>query len=245
MFINILICDDCQEDLMALRQNIERFFFNLPDTYDYHIDSFSLGTELLKKYNENHYQIVFLDIEMPEINGLEVAKKLRENNNSLFIIFVSSYDQFMKDSFEVQPYQYLEKPIMFDSTKKVLQSIIKTLSNNQSSILTISTVDGDYLINLKELMYIQNIKGKKNYLEFHLQSGEIYITNGTIQSWENALKEYGFVPSMRGILVNIYHIKIIQSTQVILKNNESLPLSRRQAKIIHETFVNHVISLIK
>ena len=198
MFINILICDDCQEDLMALRQNIERFFFNLPDTYDYHIDSFSLGTELLKKYNENLYQIVFLDIEMPEINGLEVAKKLRENNNSLFIIFVSSYDQFMKDSFEVQPYQYLE-----------------------------------------------NIKGKKNYLEFHLQSGEIYITNGTIQSWENALKEYGFVPSMRGILVNIYHIKIIQSTQVILKNNESLPLSRRQAKIIHETFVNHVISLIK
>ena len=94
-------------------------------------------------------------------------------------------------------------------------------------------------------MYIQNIKGKKNYLEFHLQSGEIHITNGTIQSWENKLEKYGFVPSMRGIIVNIYHVKIIQSTQVILKNNEALPLSRRQAKIIHETFVNHVISLIK
>ena len=245
MFINILICDDCQEDMIALKKNIERFFFGLPDSYDYHIDTFSSGIELLENYKESPYQIVFLDIEMPRINGLEVAKKLREKNNSLIIIFVSSYDQFMKDSFEVQPYQYLEKPILYESTKKLFQSIIKTLSKTQSTILTISTNEGDYLINLNELMYIQNIKGTKNYLEFHLQNGEILATNGTIQSWENKLRQYGFIPSMRGIIVNIYHVKIIQSTQIILKNKEVLPLSRRQAKVIHENFVNHVISLIK
>lgn len=245
MLINILICDDCQDDLQALKKNLERFFFSLPDTYDYHIDSFSSGEELLNNYSNNTYHIVFLDIEMPGINGLEVARKLRENNSSLIIVFVTSYDQFMKESFEVQPYQYLEKPILYESTKKVCQSILKTISKNHSSILTISTADGDFVINLQEIMYIQNIKGRKNIIEFHLKNGDIHISNGTIQSWENELKPYGFVFSMRGIIVNIYHIRVITSNQIILKNNEALPLSRRQAKIIHETFVNHVISLIK
>ncbi len=245
MFINILICDDCQDDLRALKKNIERFFFNLPDSFDYHIDDYSSGEELLSKYKENHYHVVFLDIELPGINGIEVARKLRENNNNLIIVFVTSYNQFMRDSFEVQPYQYLEKPILFEATKKVCQSIIKTLSNNHSSILTISTDEGDFVINLQELMYIQNIKGKKNVIEFHLQNNDIHITNGTIQSWENELKKYGFVSSMRGILVNINHVRVITNDQVILKNNEALPLSRRQAKTIHENFVNHVVSLIK
>ncbi len=245
MIINILICDDNPNDLLNLKKNIDRFFFQLPESFDYHIDECTSGESLLSMCSENVYHALFLDIELPGINGLEAAKKLRKSNNSIIIIFVTSYDQFMRDSFEVQPYQYLEKPIHFESAKKVCQSIIQTISNNHSSILAISTANGNILINIHDLAYIQSVKGKKNLLEFHLKNREIHYTNGTILAWENELKDYGFIFSRRGVLVNINLVHIITNDQVILKNNETLPLSRRQAKTFHDTFVNHVISIFK
>ncbi len=244
MIINILLCDDCKNDLRLLKKYIEQFFFQLPDSFDYHIDECSSGEDLLSKCKENLYQAVFLDIEMPGMNGLETARALRESNSSILIVFVSSYDRFMRDSFEVQPFQYMEKPVNCDMTKKVCQSIIKVLSENRFSILAISTGNGDILIDIHNLTFIQAQKGHKNSLEFHLNTGKYHVTSGTVLAWENELKKYGFISSRRGVLVNINQVLGISDNQIILKNKETLPLSRRQARIFHDTFVNHVISVL-
>ena len=244
MIINILLCDDSKNDLRLLKKYIEQFFFQLPDSFDYHIDECSSGEDLLSKCKENLYHAVFLDIEMPGMNGLETARALRDSNSSILIVFVSSYDRFMRDSFEVQPFQYMEKPVSYDMTKKVCQSVIKVLSEKRSSILTISTGNGDILIDIHNLTYIQTLKGHKNSLEFHLNTGNYHVASGTVFAWENELKEYGFISSRRGVLVNINQVLGISDNQIVLKNNEILPLSRRQARIFHDTFVNHVISVL-
>ena len=244
MIISILICDDDNEDLCRLKNYIDRFFFELPEFYDYRIDTCTTGDELLSLTKVHLYHAIFLDIELPGINGIDVAKKIRESNDSLFIIFVTSYERFMRDSFEVQPFQYIEKPVTFEFTRKICHSLINAISKKLFSIITISTIDGDLLLNTHELMYLQSVKNKKLVLEFHLSTGEKYITTGKIAFWEKELKTYGFLSSIRGTLVNINHVRIIADNQIILKNDEILPLSRRQSKLFSDTFVNHVISIL-
>ncbi len=244
MIISILICDDNNDDLNNLKNNIDRFFFELPESYDCRIQTCHTGEELLSLTKSNLYHAIFLDIELPGINGIDVAKKIRENNDNLFIIFVTSYERFMRDSFEVQPFQYIEKPITNECTYKICRSLINAISKKLFSIITISTTDGDILLNTHDLMYLKSVKNEKLVLEFHLSTGEKYITNGKIAFWEKELKSFGFLSSIRGTLVNIKHVRIIADNHIILKNDEILPLSRRQSKLFNDTFVNHVISVL-
>ena len=245
MTLSILLCDDDQNDLDVLKTNLDQFFFKSPDTFEYHIDTCTSGEELLNLFSQGVYNIVFLDIELSGINGIEVARKLRNDNNSLIIVFVTSYDSFMRASFEVQPFQYIEKPVNRESIRKICLSIIDNLSKTHSYIITIPTALGNNIINIHDLSYIQAVKAHKNTIEFHLKNGTVFVSTGTLLAWEAELKEYGFLQSCRGFLVNIHQVRIITSNQIILLNNEVLPLSRRQYKIIHDTFVNHVISVLK
>ena len=240
-----MICDDNSDELQILKSYIERFFFELPESYNYKIDTCSNGEELLAKCNSLVYHAIFLDIELPDFNGIDIAKNLRKENDNVFIIFVTSYEKYMRDSFEVQPFRFIDKPISYEFTYKICQSLIKALTKTHFSIITISTVDGEMLINANELLYIQSVKNKKNTLSFFLSNGDKHISTGKFSYWEEELKSFGFISSIRGTLVNINHVRIITNNQLILKNDEILPLSRRQAKLFHDTFVNHIISVLE
>ena len=103
----------------------------------------------------------------------------------------------------------------------------------------------DILLNTPELMYLQSVKNHKLLLNFHLSNGKTYVANGKISFWEKELKPFGFLSSIRGTLVNINYVRIITNNQIILKNDGILPLSRRQAKLFNDTFVNNIISVLQ
>ena len=106
MILRIGICDDVQMNIACLTEHIRHYMASY--NVQFEIESFTSGEKLLQAQKERPFHILLLDIEMPQINGITIAKYLRDElYDDVFIVFVTSYPEYMQESFEVQPFQFL------------------------------------------------------------------------------------------------------------------------------------------
>ncbi len=244
MQINIAICDDQETDVLELKRMLKQFFFQLPDDISHNINTCHNGVNLLHLIHSGKIHVVFLDIDMPGINGLEIAKQLRSENRQIFIIFVSSYPQYMRDSFEVQPFHFIEKPLYYENVSHVCELLLTKISSIKSAIISLHTYDGDSFHDLNDLILIEAVKGTKKDLRFTFSNGETIISQGTITDWESKLNNQGVISPCRGILINLRHLRIMKDNSLIMSDGSTIYASRRRVKTIQELFTDHVVSLI-
>ena len=109
MNLNIAICDDDTNDIAIMKKNILQYTIETDNNIV--VSSYFSASDILSDYKNHLYQIVLLDIEMPDINGMELARQLRDMDDDLLIIFTTSYPEYMHESFEVQPFQFITKPV--------------------------------------------------------------------------------------------------------------------------------------
>lgn len=103
MILRIGICDDVQMNIACLTEHIRHYMASY--NVQFEIESFTSGEKLLQAQKERPFHILLLDIEMPQINGITIAKYLRDElYDDVFIVFVTSYPEYMQESFEVQPF---------------------------------------------------------------------------------------------------------------------------------------------
>ncbi len=244
MQINIAICDDQEKDVSEMKRMLRQYFFQLPDDMSHNILTCHSGVNLLHLIQSEKMHVVFLDIDMPGMNGLEIAKQLRSENSQIFIIFVSSYPQYMRDSFEVQPFHFIEKPLYYENVSHVCDLLLTKISSMKSAIISLHTYDGDSFHNLNDLIMIEAVKGTKKDLHFRFSNGETVICHGTIKNWESKLKDQGIISPCRGILINLRHLRIMKDNSLIMSDGSTIYASRRRVKTIQELFTDHVVSLI-
>lgn len=138
MNLNIAICDDEINDITILKKYISRYNVETDNNNNnIVVSSFLSAKELLLDYSNNRYDVVLLDIEMPDINGMDLAKQLRETADDPFIVFTTSCPEYMHESFEVQPFQFLTKPIEYKAVRKLFSDIIKKINRSSKSIVVI------------------------------------------------------------------------------------------------------------
>lgn len=241
MNLRVAICDDEKNDIKILEQHISQF--NIQTNYNVISTSYTKPAKLLSQFKKESYEVVFLDIEMPEINGLNIAKQLRELDENLIIVFTTSYPEYMQESFDVQPFQFLNKPIAYDDIKKVLTNIIKKISKNMNTIIIIDDNNEKKFVYVKNILYVSVIKERKGFLKYQLYDRSL-IAKGTLNSLEPQLLSHGFLSTTRGILVNINQIRSMNNTRVLLKNNEEIPISRRKTKELQKFYTNHIIQIM-
>ena len=125
----IAICDDDSLQVSNLENQISRYFDEL--NIQYEIDGYYKGDRLVKSMREqmDNYQLIFLDIEMEIINGIETAKLLRNLDKNFILIYVTSYEQYALESFEVSPFRYLIKPVSLEKLKVVLSDVLVELNS--------------------------------------------------------------------------------------------------------------------
>ena len=122
MILRIAICDDVQMNITCLTEHIRHYMASY--NVQFEIESFTSGEKLLQAQKERPFHILLLDIEMPQINGITIAKYLRDElYDDVFIVFVTSYPEYMQESFEVQPFQFLTKPVTYGTVEKLLSDI--------------------------------------------------------------------------------------------------------------------------
>lgn len=243
MLLKTAICDDDSTVTRLLQSYIKNF--EIEFDIDFETTVFTLGEDLLTTYHSpGTYNVLFLDVEMPGISGLEVAAKIRElSDTQAKIVFISNYPEYMQDSFEVQAYNYLSKPLEYETFRKIILKIVNDYKNSHITKLIITANDTSELINIYDIICIQSLKENRNHLEYILKDRTI-LGKGNIGDCEKELTDYNFISPHRGILVNINHIHYFKNSSLILTNNMTVPVSRRKENEIRELFSKNILQLL-
>jgi len=194
------------------------------------------GSEALGMAGEHKPQVVFLDVDMPEMDGLEVARRMAEWHNDIFFIFATAYPNYAMQAFELYSFDYILKPFDEERIKKTLRKLNNRLTSqpftavNSKETVAIQTNGKTYLLKPEEILVVESRRGKVLIKTVT----DTYCIKGNLHSWQEKLAPYGFVQSHRSYLVNINQIKQISpygsTYELILKSGDKVPLSRNYEK---------------
>ena len=176
MLYRIACCDDEQQILDRLKECFVRL--EVQTDIETQVDYYTDGRNLIQAYQADHskYDIILLDMEMPLISGMQVAEQMRRINREVIIIFLTSYPEYMQQSFRVQPFQYLMKPLETDSFIKEIQNAMNYLRTDHHKIL-LHTEQGELLQSI-HVWRQQHPDGRK--ADCHRDTG---LDPKTIRKW--------------------------------------------------------------
>lgn len=242
MIFKVAICDDDKKDIQTIKQFLNTYEINYD--IDFEISVFTDSRILLHTYNTSgKFHILFLDVEMPGMNGLELAKSIRNIPDKLVkIIFVSNYPEYMQDSFNVQAFQYFPKPLQYEKFQELMQRIITDYKESAVTKLLIKEDGAEELVYIEDIISIESTNSKKKQLCITLKDKKVTV-QGILSDWNNMLGEYSFLSPCRGFLINLNHIHYIKEDDLIMSNNESIPMSRRQEKEIRKQFSKQLLNI--
>lgn len=150
--IKIAVCEDEKETQLLIEDYLENILKDI--SIEYEIQKYISGEELLES-NLKDIDILLLDIKMEKLNGMDTARKIREVDNEMEIIFVTSLIDYVQEGYEVRAYRYLLKPIELEELKKHVLACIKDIEINKESHITIKNKSNTYKIYLNEIKYIE------------------------------------------------------------------------------------------
>jgi len=188
------------------------------------VDTYSSGEEFL--IAKKDYDIIFLDIQMDGMNGIEVAKKIREGNAESVLIFITGIKEYVFEAFDVSAFHYLLKPIEEKKFCEVLERAVaeaEKLCRRGTEQLFIKTRNRNIILNQSSILYIEN-RGKK--VEIHTIEDviEMYAAMRELEKQLGA----GFYRCHRGYLVNMAFITEYSSDNITLQNGESIFLAKER-----------------
>ncbi|MCM1988917.1 LytR/AlgR family response regulator transcription factor [Oceanirhabdus seepicola] len=216
--LNIAICDDENIQTNSLKKVVS-CYLELKGI-EYKINEFSNGEALITAINKNSFDIIFLDIEMGGINGVETAKEIRKTQKHSIIIFVTAYSDFVFQGYEVKALNYILKPYKDEKIIQVLQSALDELISIQDVFYIIETKSGTQKINLSETCYFVSDRRKVCAVTSH---GNIEFYE-KLNILENQLPSF-FIRIHQRYLVNLNYINAVEGKSATV-NGENLPVSR-------------------
>ena len=225
--IKIAICDD--ENIIV--NQIENIILNVCKTEGILVDTdaFYCGETLEKAVMlGTKYDLIFLDIQMKNGDGITTAKNIREMDENVLLIYVSGYDKYMMELFRLDVFAFIKKPIHEEIViKTFLEANLKII--NKMFYFTFRYKNEEYKIPCKDILYFDSSGRKVN---IHNRNGEIDVFNGKLSDVELKLLD-GKIPFMRihqSYLVNYYLIKSRSKSEVSLVNGTKLPISEDRQK---------------
>lgn len=231
--MRIAICDDEEKYRIQLKTVLDKLLINTDDD----IETFSDGNILAVKFAESPFDLVFLDIEMPEIDGITLARKLRAVSEKVFIVFLTGHVEYALEGYEVNALRYLTKPVDIDKLKEVLNYVRDKIGSARQIIIR---EDGEEIIlNVNDVVYIESMN----------QNVRIVTTTGehtiryNIGDFEEQLKDDGFFRSHRGYLISLSKVKKLIKTDVVLDGGADeivLPVSRSNIKPLKDALYSYV-----
>ena len=237
--INIAVCDDNLQFAKLLLQHLKRLCaYKIPPRIDCRLTpAFSSGAEVLAYLKENSIDVLFLDIDMPETNGFELAKILCESHPDTVIVFVSSYEEFVYSSFEYCPFRFLRKSHLTEELDITFQKVIeKCVMNNET--LLFYTTDGEVVLRVKDIILFE---GQKNYYVIKTVSGKEYKCRGTMGSVESYAGKYDFFRIHSAYIVNFEHIESINNDGfIITKKGQRLSVSKKRASEFKNAYMQYI-----
>lgn len=233
--MNIAICDDSELDALAARNVIRNTLNNLNKEADieYYLNAEDIQNKLLKR--KEPLDLLILDIDMPDISGLDLAESLRANNLKLLIIFLSNHEEFVFKAIEFQPFRYIRKIKLETEMPIAIQSAVNIIKINSDKQIILNTDDGEMKIMVSDIMYFET-DGRK--IAVWLNNERKLLVNKTIIDLQEAIAKENFISIHRSCVVNTDYVKNMHDTILTMKNGQQLAVSRRKYKDIKRQILN-------
>lgn len=232
--VRIAICEDDLRELTELKELVNTFVGEHILCYD--IKGFYSGEELLIDIEDmGVFDIIFLDIEMGGLDGVAVAREIRAMYPKTIVIFVSAHSEYYKAAFDVQPFQFIDKPVDFHELYDICCRVLELITQ-QRERLSFFFKNTYYSIDTGDILYIESDRriirivcdterfefyGKLNDVERRLADGQMK-----------------FIRIHQSYLVSIQKIKVFSYNSIVMSNNDQLVVSRDRRKNVRDTYIN-------
>ena len=231
---NIAICDDEKVALELLGASVKGALRSR--NVDASIEVFARPRDLLARMKNVSFDLLFLDIEMPGMTGLELAQQLRREGNLIDIIYISNREDLVFDALRTNPRGFIRKTRLIQDVSGVIDTYLSyRKADDHPQTLIIKERDQVMYIPIDKLQYIEgsgksqmaHVVGKEEPMELHK----------SMQELEEELSGYGLLRIHKGYLLNYRFIRRIGDNEVTLTNGEKLPISRRKYQEIREAYM--------
>lgn len=233
--MKIAICDDEKQFIDAICPLLKQWAARNAIKLTLHC--FTNGDDLIAAHRERCMDLIILDVLMPLLNGIDTAKELRNDNQTVPIIFLTSSKEFAVDSYEVKAFHYLIKPVDEDKLFRILDDVLNTITLPQN-VFTAQTGSGFCKIVVDDVDYLE---AQNKQVLVHLSNGRTIAIRELFSKCEEIFSlENGFFRCHRSYIVNLNNIEQFTKTEIMTSLNAAIPISRSRYVAFKETYFNHM-----
>lgn len=218
--LRIGMCDDSPDARDALRFQLERMLAEGAEEIVYEFSSGTAAVRWLKNH-PGEIDLLFLDVEMEGMNGMEAAKQIRTFDKNMIIVFVTGYADYVFDGYQVEAFDYIMKPAKSERLSELLGRVRQWMYERRANCYTIKNTEGTFRFPIAEISYFFSDK-RKAILVYR---GKEYGFYGKLDEVEKALSP-AFVRIHQRYLVNPQFVTFVGANQVVMSGETKLPVSR-------------------
>jgi len=230
--LHIAICDDETDFVTHLTTLIQQYAAETGE--EIKTTAYYDGMELAERYDTS-IDLIFLDIQMRLLDGLHTAQRIRELDENVGIIFLTTLTQYGLEGYQYQAADYIIKPIKYVRLKAELNQWLKKHRHNDSPSIVVVNDSGKYKITLKSLRYAETFNRK---LLLHTEQENI-ISYKSMKEMEQELSQAGFARCHTSYLVNLFYVKGVQKLEITLITGEQIPISQPKRKAFMEQLTRY------
>lgn len=229
--MKIAICDDNFQFLKQIEEIVTQIYKEMH--LDFTLSCFQSGETLLAEIQDKDAEmdLLLLDIDMPELSGLEVAKIVRETDNNSILIFISSYENYVFDTFEYNPFRFVRKSRMKQELPIALRAAEPLYQKNRKRYVVFKCDEGEVRVEQSEITHFEMVKRR---LHIYLTDGRVLHIWRTIKELQKELSSDSFSKIHSGCVVNLKYVSGYSGSEITLDTGVRLIASRDGMKTFKE-----------
>lgn len=233
--IRIALCDDNKEDMLQLHQKIIEWYRENSKNQSVSITEYSDSVYLSSVIDAgDSHDVFFLDVEMPKVDGFQLADKIRNKLPAAIIVFLTSHSELAPDGYKFRALRYVSKLVLSQKLPEALEAVQKEFSALESGYLVVPHYTDALRIPYNEILYVQHILRSSQI--YTLRQGVIKDSRG-LKTIYSVIGDKRFIYIDRSTFVNIDFIRELKGNEIILRTGESLAISRPMLANVKETIV--------
>lgn len=236
--LRVAICDDIKEYIKKMELYIERY--GRENSIEIKMNSYVSGKNLMLSYVEKKYDVIFLDISMPQMDGFETAKRIRKIDKHVTIIFCTSYYTITnaQQGYEVEVNDFLKKPVMYKKIESILNKVYNKKLINAEEKFILKNREGIFFIQISDIIYLE---ARNKAVVLHTVQRD-FVSYQKIYEFEDKLGNGLFFRCHNSFLVNLEYVVALRDMYLILQdaNETTIPVSKYRKKELLKYLAKHI-----